>query len=79
MEPQAEFKESIESITSNGKYKLYYTNPKTPQKEFVNHLFVNDLFISLQQVKAGDVCDLAETLPDIRAELGLNASQRHTD
>ncbi len=69
-----EQEETLEEITCNGKYRLWIQEPQTPQDHFIN-----DLFISLQQVKAGDVCDLDETLREIRAELGLNGNQRNSD
>ncbi|MCY4464437.1 MAG: hypothetical protein OXE46_02755 [Chloroflexi bacterium] len=58
----------------NGKYKLFIENPLTPQDEFMN-----DIFISLQQMKAGDVGDLAKCLQQLREELGLNEDDCHTD
>ena len=83
MDPAVEFKElvdeeweldeTIEEITCNGKYKLWITDPKTPQDAFIN-----DIYISLQQVKAGDVRDLDEGLREIREELGLDANQRNS-
>ncbi len=63
--------ETLEEITCNGKYKLWIQDPKTPQDHFAN-----DLYISLQQVKAGDVYDSDESLRAIREELGLNANKR---
>ena len=74
MAQEATPKEVQEATETTGKYKLWIQDPQTPQDHFIN-----DLFISLQQVKAGDVCDLEETLQDIRAELGLDANQCHTD
>ena len=68
IEREDEFKESIESITCNGKYKLWITDPQTPQDEFMN-----DIYISFQQMKAGDVYDSDKSLKAIREELGLDA------
>ncbi len=66
--------ETLEEITCNGKYKLWIQDPKTPQDHFAN-----DLYISLQQVKAGDVYDLDELLRELRAEQSLNGDKRHSD
>ena len=61
--------ETLEEITCNGKYKLWIQDPKTPQD-----YFINDIYISLQQVKAGDVHDSDESLRAIREELALDAN-----
>lgn len=63
--------EALAEITCNGKYKLWIQDPKTPQDHFVN-----DPYISFQQVKAGDVYDSDESLRAIREESGLNANKR---
>ena len=67
-----ELDETIEEITCNGKYKLWITDPKTPQDAFIN-----DIYISLQQMKAGDVYDSDESLRALREELALDTDQ-HT-
>ena len=83
MNPEVDFKEpevedfeldeTIEEITCNGKYKLFIENPKTPQDAFMN-----DIFISLQQVKAGDVHDADDWLRQLRAELELDSEERES-
>ena len=41
--------------------------PMTPQEEFMN-----DIVISMRQVRDGEVCDLEESLRQIENELGIS-------
>ncbi len=69
-------KPSVFSVSDEvvGKYKLFIDKPITPQDDFMN-----DIFISLQQMKAGDVGDLETCLCQLREELGLDDNECHSD
>ena len=42
-------------------------NPKTPQEEFLN-----DIVISMRQIRYGEVFDSAESIREIGRELGIS-------
>ena len=42
-------------------------NPKTPQEEFLN-----DIVISMRQIRDGEVFDSAESIREIGRELGIS-------
>ena len=60
--------ELTEEEYRDGEYELFIENPVTPQDHFMN-----DMFISLQQMQAGDTVDAEESLKKLRIELGLDA------
>lgn len=46
---------------------------RSPQDEYVN-----DILVSLKELQAGEVIDAAESMREIRRELGVNADKGHS-
>lgn len=74
MAEEAKPHEKERALCEDGKYELFISDPKTPKEEFMN-----DIYISLQQMKAGDVGDIDDLLRELREEHGLNANESRTD
>lgn len=67
MIPAVKTRADDKSLCEDGIYELYIADPQTPNDDFLN-----DIYISLQQMKAGDVVDADESLRRLRNELELD-------